>query len=127
MQRVPAPSPARPPLHDGTTGLAALDLLPRLLDVVLGRRALVGVRAPLPATIPGALHASPGLVHDAGRAPLGAVDITPALGTLRDDAIAHLRNRAWYAASKSTRTDLHLLALRALHLRADRVVNAAAR
>lgn len=75
-----------------------------LLDVVRGRRALVGVDGLRDLTLP-----SSTLAQAAARAPIGAIDVERALvedpATLED----RLRARAWYAVSKSPRVDARLL------------------
>lgn len=91
--------------HEGMTGLWHVDLVPRLLDVVRGTRALVGVTPDLP-DMPGV---SPGLVLDAQMAPWGAINVERALSPEGGDVETKLRGRAWYAQAKSVRVDAELL------------------
>jgi hypothetical protein len=93
-------------LHNGLTGIGALDLVPRLVDVLLGARSLIGVTTSVQITDP---SVSPGLLLDSVAAPWGAIDIEPALVPDGWDVHTRLRGRAWYAQAKSKRVDLELL------------------
>lgn len=84
-------------LHTGGLGLPVLDVAPRLFDVLLGRRVLLG---PVDVHLLDALQ--PGV------APLaGAVDIVPKLcpGPSTSDRLRLLR---WYALNKARALDLRL-------------------
>lgn len=92
-------------LRTGTTGIGLVDLVPRLFDVLRGRRSLFGVVTPVSAVD----GVSPGLLVDAMSAPFGAIDIEPALVPEGGDIEMRLRGRAWYAHAKSRRIDFTLL------------------
>jgi NDP-sugar pyrophosphorylase family protein len=94
-------------------GGGALAWLTRdLLEVVLGQRALVGVRSPCPD----ALDISAGLRASAATCPTGVVDVSRALVPDDADTATKLRARAWYARAKSPVLDFRLV-LRALSAR----------
>lgn len=91
--------------HEGVTGLALFDLLPRLFDVASGARCLVGILVPT-THVP---EASETLEASASAAPLGAFGIDRALTEGTQDSKARLRAHAWYASAKCPRTDASLL------------------
>jgi hypothetical protein len=96
-------------LHEGATGLAFLDAAARVLDLALGRRALVGLalwKDERPAEV------SPWLYEDATGGPHGVITVDDALTPPGSSPAARLRARLWYAHTKSVRGDLSLLASR---------------
>lgn len=96
-------------LHEGATGFALLDAAVRLLDLALGRRALVGLglwKDERPSDV------SPWLYEDATRGPHGVITVDDALTPPGALPAARLRARLWYAHTKSLRGDLSLLASR---------------
>jgi hypothetical protein len=76
-----------------------------LVEVVRGKRTLVGVGSSAPHTS----HASPGLLESAARAPAGVIDIERELVPSAADVATILRARAWYATSKSPAVDRMLV------------------
>ncbi len=94
-------------LLDGADERSALGLWLRLIDVMIGRRTLVGVGR---AALGGGASVSPGLLADAERAARGALIIDDALCGLAPTDEGQLRAVAWYAVGKSWRVDADLLA-----------------
>lgn len=93
-------------LHEGVTGIGFIDAVPRLWDVVRGRRSMVGMVTP-PAAADGI---SAGLLLDAMSAPYGVLNVEPALvPDAGNDLATRLRGRAWYAHAKSLRVDFELV------------------
>ena len=86
-------------LHVGTLGLGVLDLLPALLDVMSGRRDLVGVALPAPLALEGAR--SEGLLR------AGAIDISRALAPAASTSTLLWMWR-WYLQNKSASLDWQL-------------------
>ncbi len=91
------------PLHVGVLGFGALDLVPALWDVVLGRRDLIGVAQP------GALE----LVRAGPDAPTraGAIDVSDALAP-RASPSTLLWMWRWYLLNKSPALDRELVRAR---------------